>query len=154
MAIRELLKRAELTRMKNAPIMSSTKTVRRYLGLHLARLDPEVFRALLLNTRHRFIAVENIFLGSIDRTMVYPREVVKCCLRHNAAAVVLFHNHVSYKGLQLQIPVGHGRHYVKRSVRVHEHADGRLSVFHGRRRLARYDADGAMLREPVALAAG
>ncbi len=94
-AVRELLKRAELTRMKKAPILSSTKTVRRYLGLHLAGLDREVFGALLLDTRHRFIAVENIFLGSIDRTMVYPREVVKCCLRHNAAAVVLFHNHPS-----------------------------------------------------------
>ena len=63
-------------------------------------------------------------------------------------------NCVSYKGLQLQLPVGRGRHYVKRPLRVHEHADGRLSVFHGLRRLARYDADGAMLREPVTLAAG
>ncbi len=63
-------------------------------------------------------------------------------------------NCVSHKGLQLQLPVGHGRHYVKRPVRVHEHANDRLSVFHGPRRLARYDADGAMLREPVALAAG
>ena len=63
-------------------------------------------------------------------------------------------NCVSYKRLQLQLPVGHGRHYVERLVRVHEHADGRLSVFHGPQRLARYDADGAMLREPVALAAG
>jgi len=52
----------------------------------------------------------------------------------------------------LQLPVTHGRHYVKRRVRVYEHADGTLSVFHGPRRLAPYDAGraapGAML--PVA----
>ena len=62
-------------------------------------------------------------------------------------------NCVSYLGRQLQLPAGHGRRYVKRRVRVHEHADGTLSVFHGPRRLARYDAGGATL-EPVALAAG
>ena len=46
-----------------------------------------------------------------------------------------------------------GRHYVERRVRVHEHADGTLSVFHGPRHLARYDAGGAPA-EPMALAAG
>ena len=61
---------------------------------------------------------------------------------------------VSYRGLSLQLPATHGRHYVKRRVRVHEHADGALSVFHGPRRLARYDADGAARPEPAALAAG
>ena len=40
-------------------------------------------------------------------------------------------NCVSYRGVPLQLPVDHGRHYVKRQVRVHEHADGTLSVFHG-----------------------
>ena len=62
-------------------------------------------------------------------------------------------NCVGYRGRQLQLPVGHGRHYVKRRVRVHEHADGTLSVFHGPRRLARYDAGGAPA-EPMPLAAG
>ena len=63
-------------------------------------------------------------------------------------------NCVSCRGLSLQLPVTHGRHYVKRRVRVHEHADGTLSVFHGPRLLARYDAGDAALPEPVALAAG
>ena len=53
-------------------------------------------------------------------------------------------NCVRYKNLRLQIPPGpHGRHYVRRKVRVHEHSDGRLSVFHGPRRLGRYQADGS-----------
>ena len=95
LAIRELLERAEIAKMRNAPVVSSSDEVRRYLGMHLAGEEREVFGALLLDTRHRLLGVEHIFLGSIDRTMVYPREVAKCCLRYNAAAVVLFHNHPS-----------------------------------------------------------
>ena len=58
--------------------------------------------------------------------------------------VVGHDNCVSFGNRSLQIPPGpHGRHYVRRRVRVHEHADGRLSVFHGPRRLARYEADGS-----------
>ena len=54
-------------------------------------------------------------------------------------------NCVSYGNRSLQIPPGpHGRHYVRRRVRVHEHADGRMSVFHGPRRLSRYEADGSL----------
>ena len=95
LGIRELLERAEMAKMKNAPVVSSSDEVRRYLGMHLAGEQREVFGALLLDTRHRVLGVEDIFLGSIDRTMVYPREVAKCCLRYNAAAVVLYHNHPS-----------------------------------------------------------
>lgn len=55
-------------------------------------------------------------------------------------------NCVSYGNRALQIPPGpHGRHYVRRRVRVHEHVDGRLSVFHGPRRLARFEADGSLV---------
>lgn len=95
LAVRELLERAELAKVKRAPVVSSSDEVRRYLGMHLAGQEREVFGAVLLDTRHRLLGVEDIFLGSIDRTMVYPREVAKCCLRYNAAAVVLFHNHPS-----------------------------------------------------------
>ena len=95
LAIPELLKRAERAKLTKAPLVSSSDEVRRYLGLHLAGRQREVFGALLLDTRHRLLAAEDIFFGSIDRTTVYPREVAKCCLRHNAAAVVLFHNHPS-----------------------------------------------------------
>ncbi len=55
-------------------------------------------------------------------------------------------NTVRYKNLSLQIPEDrHRRHYVKAKVRVHEYPDGHLAVFHGPRRLARYQADGAVL---------
>lgn len=72
------------------------------------------------------------------------------CLK--AERTVTRDNCVDYRGRQLQLPVGHGRHYVKRRVRVHEHADGTLSVFHGPRRLARYR--GGAPAEPMPLAAG
>ena len=52
------------------------------------------------------------------------------------------------KGLTLQTPAGkHRHHYVKAKVRVHEYRDGTLAVFHGPRRLARYEADGREIRE-------
>jgi len=95
LAMREILKRAERGVVESTPVLTSSDSVRRYLNLHLDGLERELFGALLLDTRHRLIAQEDIFQGSIDRTMVYPREVVKCCLRHNAAAVVLYHNHPS-----------------------------------------------------------
>ena len=95
LAIRELLKRSELATVKNGPVISSSDEVRRYLGMHLAGQEREIFGLLLLDTRHRLLGVEDVFLGSVDRTAVYPREVAKCCLRFNAAAVVLFHNHPS-----------------------------------------------------------
>ena len=49
----------------------------------------------LLDSRHRLIAVENLFRGTINNASVHPREVVKAALTHNAAAVVLYHNHPS-----------------------------------------------------------
>jgi len=54
-----------------------------------------VFACLYLDTRHRRIAFEELFRGGIDGAEVHPREVVRHCLRHNAAAVIFGHNHPS-----------------------------------------------------------
>ena len=61
----------------------------------LADLSYEVFSCLFLDTRHRMICLEPLFRGTVDGATVYPREVVKRALYHNAAAVVLAHNHPS-----------------------------------------------------------
>lgn len=61
----------------------------------LADLSYEVFSCLFLDTRHRIICLEPLFRGTVDGATVYPREVVKRALYHNAAAVVLGHNHPS-----------------------------------------------------------
>jgi DNA repair protein RadC len=54
-----------------------------------------VFACLFLDQRHRVIAFEELFRGSIDGASVHPREVVRRCLAHNAAAVIVAHNHPS-----------------------------------------------------------
>jgi DNA repair protein RadC len=61
----------------------------------LADLQYEVFCLLYLDKRHRLIACDEMFRGTIDGASVHPREVVKNALRHNAAAIVLCHNHPS-----------------------------------------------------------
>ena len=58
--------------------------------LHISRV---MLNSTLLDSRHRLIAIENLFRGTISSASVHPREVVKATLRHNAAAVVLYHNH-------------------------------------------------------------
>lgn len=75
--------------------LTSPKLVRDYLVLHLARFEEEHFSLVLLDTQHRVIGFENIFRGTIDGASVYPREVVKIALAHNAAAVIFAHNHPS-----------------------------------------------------------
>jgi DNA repair protein RadC len=61
----------------------------------LAELSHEVFSCMFLDTRHRIICLEPMFRGTVDGATVYPREVVKRALYHNAAAVILGHNHPS-----------------------------------------------------------
>jgi DNA repair protein RadC len=66
-----------------------------YLRVALGGRDREVFVAVMLDAQHRVIATEELFQGTLTQTSVYPREVVKCALRHNAAAVIFAHNHPS-----------------------------------------------------------
>jgi DNA repair protein RadC len=66
-----------------------------YLKQRLRAYPHEVFACLFLDNQHRMIAFEELFRGTIDGASVYPREVVKHALQHNAAAVILAHNHPS-----------------------------------------------------------
>ncbi|WP_185922694.1 RadC family protein [Hafnia paralvei] len=74
---------------------TSSHAVRDWLRLQLATLEREEFVVLFLDNQHRLIACDTLFIGSISSTEVHPREVVKSALRHNAAAVLLAHNHPS-----------------------------------------------------------
>ena len=65
------------------------------LKVRLAHKAHEVFYVLFLDNRHRIIAEEEMFRGTIDSASVYPREVVKRALQHNAGSVILAHNHPS-----------------------------------------------------------
>jgi len=91
----ELSRRALKEEMSSRDALSSPGAVRDYLRLSLSGREHEVFVALLLDAQHRVIACEEMFRGTLTQTSVYPREVVKCALRHNAAAVIFAHNHPS-----------------------------------------------------------
>lgn len=66
-----------------------------HLQLLLQGYEHEVFSVLFLDSQHRVIRFEELFRGTIDTASVYPREVVKRALAHNAAAVIFVHNHPS-----------------------------------------------------------
>lgn len=74
---------------------TSSHAVRDWLRLQLATLEREAFTVLWLDNQHRLIAHDTLFLGTINSITVHTREVVKCGLKHNAAAAVLAHNHPS-----------------------------------------------------------
>lgn len=69
-----------------------------YFARKLRSLPHEVFACLFLDTRHRVLAYEELFRGTLDGAEVHPREVARRCLAHNAAAVIFGHNHPSGNG--------------------------------------------------------
>lgn len=79
---------------RDGPLRTPEAT-RRYLTARLRPHPYEVFACLFLDNRHRVIAFEELFRGTVDGVSVHPREVVRCALRHNAAALILCHNHPS-----------------------------------------------------------
>ena len=82
-------------RLVRGSVLSNPRCTREYLAMRFAGLEHEVFSCVYLNNRHRAIACEELFRGTIDGASVHPREVVKRALIHNAAAVILAHNHPS-----------------------------------------------------------
>ena len=82
-------------RFAHGATILDTTTTWQYLTLELAGNEREVFSAIFLDTRHRVIAFEELFSGTLDGASVYPREVVKRALALNAAAVIFAHNHPS-----------------------------------------------------------
>lgn len=94
-AVLEMSRRALAEEMKRGNAISTPDAVRDYLRLHLGGLAHEVFLALWLDAQNCLIAAEELFHGTLTQTSVYPREVVKKALWHNAAAVILAHNHPS-----------------------------------------------------------
>jgi DNA repair protein RadC len=94
-AVVEISRRALHEEMKSGDALNSPGAVREFLQLLLRTRQQEVFVALFLDAQHRVIATEELFQGTLTQTSVYPREVVKRALHHNAAAVIFAHNHPS-----------------------------------------------------------
>jgi len=94
-AILELSRRHMAETLDRGDALSDPDATRQYLMARLRDYPHEVFACLFLDNRHRVIAYEELFHGTINGTSVHPREVVKRCLGHNAAALILAHNHPS-----------------------------------------------------------
>jgi len=94
-AVLELARRALSQQLKEREVFSSPGAVKQYLQLHLAAKCHEVFAVLFLDAQNRLVVMEEMFRGTLTQTSVYPREVVTRALAHQAASVVLAHNHPS-----------------------------------------------------------
>ena len=94
-AIFEMSRRALNEQMQVKDMLSSPQQVRDFLCLKLGSLSREVFVVLFLDAQNRMIMSEEMFSGTLTQTSVYPREVVKKALHHNAASVIFAHNHPS-----------------------------------------------------------
>lgn len=75
--------------------LTSPQMTRDYLRLQMAQNEREHFGVMFLDTRHRVLAYEELFFGTIDSAHVHTREIVKAALRLNAAAIIVAHNHPS-----------------------------------------------------------
>jgi DNA repair protein RadC len=91
----EMVRRALGEALTEKPLFDNPGSVRQYLRLWLGGESREVFGALFLDSQHRLISAEKLFVGTIDQAAVHPRELVKRALTLNAAALVVAHNHPS-----------------------------------------------------------
>ena len=91
----EIAHRLTLCRNEDRPLVNSPEDVADLLMMEMRWLQKEHFRVLLLNTKHHLLAIPTISIGSLNASIVHPREIFKEAVRHSAAAVILVHNHPS-----------------------------------------------------------
>jgi DNA repair protein RadC len=91
----ELSQRHMLETLRRTDCLTSSALTRNYIRSRMRAYPREVFLCLFLDNQHRVIAQEELFQGTIDGSMVHPREVVRRSLHHNAAALIFAHNHPS-----------------------------------------------------------
>jgi DNA repair protein RadC len=80
-------------RLQKGAVFDGPDDLKAYLSLHLGQYKHEIFGAIFLDSKNRLIKIENIFRGTLLKTAVYPREVVKIALELNASAIIFYHNH-------------------------------------------------------------
>ncbi|CAG1019111.1 hypothetical protein BURC_03967 [Burkholderiaceae bacterium] len=94
-AAHELLARVANSAIVGKDLVNAPTLVKQYLSVLFAGAERELFVVVFLDAQLRVIAAETLFVGTLTQTSVYPREVVRRALHHNAASVVLAHNHPS-----------------------------------------------------------
>lgn len=94
-AVLEMSRRHLAQSLEHRELFAGASEVKQYLLAKLRHCQREVFGVLFLDSQHRLIKYDELFQGTINSAHVYPREVIKAVLKHNAAAVILAHNHPS-----------------------------------------------------------
>ncbi len=94
-AVVEMSRRYLQEKLQRGDALNNVSDVKNYLQMQLQHYPFEVFSCIFLDNKHRVIAYEELFRGTIDSASVHPREIVRKVLQHNAAALVLAHNHPS-----------------------------------------------------------
>ncbi|HNP27093.1 MAG TPA: DNA repair protein RadC [Nitrosomonas sp.] len=94
-AVLEMSRRTLGEKLEHGNALNTPQLVRDFLYLHLSNKQHEVFMGIFLDAKHHMITAEELFSGTLTQASVYPREVVKRALHHNAAAIIFAHNHPS-----------------------------------------------------------
>lgn len=121
-ATTEMARRHLMEKLHRGDVLESPNHTKQFLQSKLRDYPHEVFACLFLDNRHRVIQFEELFRGTINAASVHPREVVKKALDHNAAAVILTHNHPS----GIAEPSDADRHITRQLVRALELVDIRV----------------------------
>ena len=91
----ELARRSLAEQLVARPKVNNPRECGHYLRARLRHLPYEVFGCLYLDNRHQVLGFEELFRGTVDRSNVHAREVMRACLKYNACAVIFAHNHPS-----------------------------------------------------------
>ena len=94
-AILEMSRRTLSEKLERGCVMNTPQQVKEFLHLSLANKQHEIFMAIFLDAKHHMIATDELFTGTLTQACVYPREIIKRALYHNAAAIIFAHNHPS-----------------------------------------------------------
>lgn len=94
-AVQELAQRQLLEKLQREDVLTSVELSRLYVKSKLRAYHREAFLCIFLDSQHRVITQEELFRGSIDSAVIYPREVLSRAFYHRAAAIIFAHNHPS-----------------------------------------------------------
>ncbi|UUV19812.1 DNA repair protein RadC [Fusobacteria bacterium ZRK30] len=93
--LHDLNKKLYKEKFREQIVLNSVEAAYDYLKSSIGLLEKEVFKIIFLSADNKYLGDEIIFLGTIDRSQIYPREIVKCVLKYNAKSVIFSHNHPS-----------------------------------------------------------
>ncbi len=103
LCVNVLLRRALVSELQQGCLLDSPQAVRRYLLHQFAWMKTECFMGLFIDMQGKLIEAVNLATGTLDRVNVYPREVIRLALKHNAAAVIFAHNHPGGRALPSEL---------------------------------------------------